>query len=125
MTLPVRGTNRAIDDADPFNVRRTTHHEKHEAPSEAARLTSYNKTQGDRLRSARTGIGLCIFVLALVAAVPLVSQRLRGHPWILWPTILCAILCAGNVLVYARYSARLRKLALLDTAPNQTRDPTP
>jgi hypothetical protein len=97
---------------------------KHEALPEATSFTSYDETQRDKLRSARTGIGLCIFVLALAAIVPSVFEGRRGGPWISWPTIFCATLCVVNVLVYARYTARLRKVALLEIAPNQSPDPT-
>jgi hypothetical protein len=92
---------------------------KHEALPEPTSFPSYDETQGDRLRSARTGIGLCIFGLALAATVPSVFEGLRGRPWISWPTMFCALLCAVNVLIYARYTARLRKLDSLEIAPNQ------
>jgi hypothetical protein len=63
-------------------------------------------------------------LFAFAAVAPSLYLGWRGRGWIWWPTILLSIFSVVNLLAYLHYTKRLKNLATLENAPNQSPDPT-
>ena len=97
---------------------------ENEALPERVQFAGYDATSSEKLRSARSGIGWCALLFAVAAVVPSLIDGIRNHRWVSSASIFCAVSFVVNLLIYVRFTTRLKQLALLEIAPNQLPDPT-